>query len=229
MLAERYAGNPTVIGADLHNEPHGPARWGSGEPSNDWRLAAQRAGNAILTINPNWLIFVEGVETGQSGHYWWGGNLSDAGIFPVRLDVPNQLVYSPHDYPASIHAQPWFDDSRFPRNLARIWDKNWGYLVRQNITPILLGEFGSKLATQCDRQWLNELIRYLNNTCGVGLETKHQGMSWAWWSWNPDSSDTGGILKESWKAVDQSKINALAPALLGFRGNKSSLLPRMNV
>jgi endoglucanase len=30
MLARRYAGNTTVIGADLHNEPHGPATWGDG-------------------------------------------------------------------------------------------------------------------------------------------------------------------------------------------------------
>src|SRR4029079_12715287 len=50
MLASRYAGNPTVIGADLHNEPHGPATWGDGG-SNDWRLAAERAGNAILAVN----------------------------------------------------------------------------------------------------------------------------------------------------------------------------------
>ncbi|MFD2881576.1 cellulase family glycosylhydrolase [Paenibacillus rhizoplanae] len=28
MLANRYANNPTVIGADLHNEPHGTASWG---------------------------------------------------------------------------------------------------------------------------------------------------------------------------------------------------------
>ena len=63
MLATRYAGNPTVIGADLHNEPHGPACWGGGNPAIDWRLAAERAGNAILAVNPNWLIFVEGVES----------------------------------------------------------------------------------------------------------------------------------------------------------------------
>ena len=30
MLAERYAGDDTVIGVDLHNEPHGSATWGSG-------------------------------------------------------------------------------------------------------------------------------------------------------------------------------------------------------
>src|SRR5215218_8604986 len=31
MLAQRYAGNPTVIAADLHNEPHGEATWGDGD------------------------------------------------------------------------------------------------------------------------------------------------------------------------------------------------------
>src|SRR5262249_40455362 len=44
MLAERYAGNPTVIGADLHNEPYN-GNWGSGGP-NDKAAGAQRAGHA---------------------------------------------------------------------------------------------------------------------------------------------------------------------------------------
>ena len=44
MLAQHYAGNPTVIGADLHNEPHGPATWGDGNPATDWRLAARARG-----------------------------------------------------------------------------------------------------------------------------------------------------------------------------------------
>src|SRR5712691_11901137 len=48
MLANRYRGNPTVIGADLHNEPHGPATWGDGNPLTDWQAAAERAGNAVL-------------------------------------------------------------------------------------------------------------------------------------------------------------------------------------
>ena len=67
-----------MIGGDIHNEPYGPARWGDGS-ANDWRLAAERVGNAILAVNPNWLIVVEGVEQASSGEYWWGGNLSNAG------------------------------------------------------------------------------------------------------------------------------------------------------
>jgi len=62
MLAERYSGVDTVIGVDLHNEPHGPATWGSEDPDTDWRLAAERAGNAILEAQPNLLIIVQGVE-----------------------------------------------------------------------------------------------------------------------------------------------------------------------
>ena len=35
MLANRYNGDPTVIGIDLHNEPHGAATWGDGNPATD--------------------------------------------------------------------------------------------------------------------------------------------------------------------------------------------------
>ena len=59
MLAQRYANNPAVIGADLFNEPHAEgtepngtgACWGCGDTARDWRLAAQRIGNAVLQTN----------------------------------------------------------------------------------------------------------------------------------------------------------------------------------
>lgn len=35
--------DPTVVGADLHNEPHGSACWGCGDTSRDWWAAATRA------------------------------------------------------------------------------------------------------------------------------------------------------------------------------------------
>src|SRR5215469_9949996 len=59
MLAKHYWGNDTIIGADLANEPHGPATWGDGNSNTDWRMAAEQAGNAILAVNPQWLIIVE--------------------------------------------------------------------------------------------------------------------------------------------------------------------------
>jgi len=219
MLATRYAGNTTVIAADLHNEPHGPATWGDGS-ANDWRLAAERAGNAILAVNSNWLIVVEGVESASSGNYWWGGNLSNAGASPVRLNQPGRLVYSAHDYPASVYQQSWFSDPSYPNNLPEVWDRNWGYLFRQGIAPVILGEFGSKLATTSDQQWFDKMTAYLGGDLdGNGtndLAAGQQGIGWTYWSWNPNSGDTGGILAEDWGTVQQNKMAKLTPIEFSF-------------
>ena len=196
-LALRYRDNPTVIGFDLHNEPHGPATWGTGHIATDWQLAAQRAGNRILAVNPNLLILVEGVGDG----YWWGGNLSKAGTHPVVLSVPNRVVYSPHDYPRSVFAQAWFDDPQYPDNLEALWDRHWGYLVKEDIAPVLLGEFGTRLATPSDRQWLDTMASYI----------QANDLSFTYWCFNPNSSDTGGILKVDWVSVNQDKQSVLAP------------------
>ena len=192
-----------MIGADLHNEPHGAACWGCGDVARDWRLAAERAGNAILAVNPNWLIVVEGVESHGGQNYWWGGNLAGAGAAPVRLNVANRLVYSPHDYPASVYPQAWFSAPDYPTNLPAVWDAKWGYLHRAGVAPVLLGEFGTKLATLSDQQWLTALASYL----GTGVD----GIHWTFWSWNPNSGDTGGILKDDWQTIDQAKQAMLVP------------------
>jgi endoglucanase len=228
-LARRYAGNPTVIGGDLFNEPHAEgtdpngtgACWGCGATARDWRLAAQRIGNAVLSANANWLVFVEGVSCPSGGSPnvwdgvpddpmecdWWGGNLARAGEFPVQLSVPNRLVYAPHDYGISVFdRQPWFKDPNFPNNLPAVWDHFWGYLHRQNIAPIMVGEFGSTLANPLDTQWLTKLMSYM----GTGVN----GMSFTYWSWNPNSGDTGGIVQDDWVTVNQNKQSILQPYLI---------------
>jgi endoglucanase len=214
MLATHYAGNATVIGADLHNEPHGAATWGDGSATTDWRLAAERAGNAILAKNPNWLIIVEGNECNGGVCDWWGGNLMNAGQFPVRLNVANRLVYSPHDYPSSLYAQTWFSDPNYPNNLPAVWDKYWGYLRKNGTAPVLLGEFGSRLATTSDQQWLSTLVSYLGSTSANGAND----FSWTFWSWNPNSGDTGGILNDDWTTVNTTKDAYLNPIKFAFSG-----------
>jgi endoglucanase len=202
MLAARYAGNPTVVGMDLRNEPHG-ACWGCGDPGVDWRLAAERAGNAILAVNPDLLIVVEGVAVhdGQSG--WWGGNLIGAAADPVQLDVADRLVYSPHDYPASVYPQPWFFAPDYPANLPAVWDFFWGYLAASETAPILIGEFGTRYETEQDRQWLAALAERI----------AAEGWSWTFWSLNPNSSDTGGLLLGDWISVHPEKMDLLAGIL----------------
>ena len=196
MLANRYKGNDTVIGMDLRNEPFGSC-WGCGDLSKDWRLAAEKAGNAILSVNPDLLIIVEGIANYNGQSTWWGGNLMGARDFPVRLQIPNRLVYSTHEYPASMYSHPWFSDPSYPNNLPAVWDKYWGYLSAN--TPILIGEFGTRLQTDKDRQWFQKLGSY--------IQAKH--LNWTFWSLNPNSGDTGGLLLDDWNSVQQEKQNLL--------------------
>jgi endoglucanase len=227
MLANRYRGNTAVVGADLHNEPHhvqgniaASACWGCGNTATDWRLAAERAGNAILAANPNLLIIVEGVDCYGPGGVtepsqgasctWWGGMLTGARDFPVRLNVANRLVYSPHEYDNGVFNQTWFSDPAFPNNMPALWDRWWGYLHKENIAPVMLGEFGSLLNDPQDGVWLSALMNYL----GSGAN----GMSWTFWSLNPNSGDTGGILLDDWASVNTTKHNYLVPYQFALDG-----------
>ncbi|CTQ47566.1 Endoglucanase E1 precursor [Roseibium aggregatum] len=221
MLAERYAGNSTVIGADLHNEPHGKldeggATWGDGSAS-DWRAAAERAGNAIGDVNSDWLIFVEGIEEYEGERYWWGGNLMGVEDDPIRLNQSDKLVYSAHDYPNSVYAQPWFSDPDYPDNLVDKFSRMWGYLYESDIAPVWIGELGTSLVDPKDLQWLDQIQAYLSGDLDadgtLDIPVGEEGINWTWWSWNPNSGDTGGILLEDWKTVDQAKLAEILPLM----------------
>jgi len=216
MLANRYKGNDTVIGMDLRNEPFG-ACWGCGDPSRDWRLAAEKAGNAILSINPDLLIIVEGVANYNGQSTWWGGNLMGAKDLPVRLQIPNRLIYSPHEYPSSMYAHPWFRDASYPNNLPAVWDSYWGYLAAN--TPILIGEFGTRLQTDKDRQWFQKLGSY--------IQAKH--LNWTFWSLNPNSGDTGGLLLDDWQSVQQEKQTLLKTIQYPFIDSGTQPVPSIAV
>jgi endoglucanase len=201
MLASHFRGNPLVIGGDLHNEPRGQATWGDGNEKTDWRLAAERAGNAVLKANPDWLIVVEGVDKVGDDQYWWGGNLMGAKDNPVRLSQPDKLVYSAHDYGPGVYRQNWFNAPNFPDNMPDLWNKHWAYLNTEGTAPVLLGEFGGKSIDPSTTEgiWQRKLFSYL----------KEHGMSYTYWSWNPDSGDTGGVLQDDWNTIDQAKLDVM--------------------
>ncbi len=200
MLARHYKGDSTVLGADLHNEPKGAATWGDGNRATDWRLAAERGGNAILAVNPNWLIVVEGIENYHGDYYWWGSNLEGAKPFPVRLSHPDKLVYSAHDYGPEVYPQAWLQRRGFARQLPTVWEHHWAYLQINGVAPILVGEFGGhSVGNDPGGQWQRTLAQYL----------QRHGLSYTYWSWTPNSWDTGGLLTNNWKTVDPSKLSIL--------------------
>jgi endoglucanase len=220
-LAWRYAGNPTVVGFDLRNEPHTPAgdsyaegaTWGTGDPDTDVRLAYEQAGNAILAVDPNALIFCEGISenptaSGGMNSTWWGGDLALAGQYPVVLSSPGHVVYSAHDYGPNLFQQTWFNSSTTTASLESVWNANWGYLYSQHTAPVWVGEFGTDNTASdvqsstpgSQGQWFSSLVSYL---------TANPWMGWTYWALNGE--DSYDLLDGSY---DPAPVSALKQSML---------------
>jgi endoglucanase len=220
-LAKLFAGDPTVVGFDLRNEPHTPAgdtyaegaTWGTGDTSTDVRLAYEQAGDAILAVDPNALIFCEGISENPtaSGTYnstWWGGDLAEAGQYPVVLSSPGHVVYSAHDYGPDLFQQTWFNSSTTPASLDAVWNQNWGYLYTQDVAPVWVGEFGTdntaadieSSTAGSQGQWFESLVGYLS---------ANPWMGWTYWALNGE--DSYDLLDSNY---DPTPVSALKQSLL---------------
>ena len=216
-VAARYGSHENVIGADLHNEPH-DLTWGA------WAALAETCAAKVHEIAEHWLIFVEGVGAYNGESYWWGGALQGVRDRPVVLGKPRKLVYSPHEYGQSVGQQQWLrydggpTPAGWPGNLPAVFRNAWGFIAEQGIAPIWIGEFGGKFGRNNDtgaadpstsphgtyeQQWLAQLEAYIGT----------HGVSFAYWSLNPNSVDTGGLICGDWLTPQASKITLLQPIL----------------
>jgi aryl-phospho-beta-D-glucosidase BglC (GH1 family) len=117
-------GVDNIIGIDIFNEPW-DYTW------EEWKALVELAYEAINEVNPNTLIFVEGISSsagnqdGSPGTIVivphgdefsnpnWGENLFEAGANPPN--VPKErLVFSPHTYGPSVFVQRMFMDPSQP-------------------------------------------------------------------------------------------------------------------
>lgn len=232
-LARRYRGNDTVIGVDLRNEPHtnGPGPWnlhaylnqgatwgpyrGVDNPATDWRLAAERAGDAVLAINRHLLIFVEGIQlypdAGQPGgadSYWWGSVLTPVRRYPVVLTVPHRLVYSPHDWGPWKWDMSWFRTMTYA-SLQQVWRREWSFILDNPhspyAAPVWIGEFGTCTSNPgcLDRErpgnqatWFHLFLRFLK---------EHPQIGWSFWALNGTNANdhraNNGLLNAHWDGI----------------------------
>ncbi|KAL2270896.1 hypothetical protein VTJ83DRAFT_267 [Remersonia thermophila] len=180
----RFTRNPLVIGADLRNEVRG--MWGT-MPWERWASAAERAGNRLLRMNPNWLIIVGGTESQN--------DLTGVARRPIVLNVPDRVVYSAHVYSwsgwGSLGGR--YAKRTYP-SFVQSMRKNWAYLVEQNIAPVWVGEFGSPAHPgQGDFNYWKNLLRYL----------KVIDADFGYWAINPrkpkDNEKEGySLVKDDW-------------------------------
>ena len=214
LVAKRYAGNATVIGFDLTNEPHrspdrwwrrGGASWGDGG-ATDLKAIYERAGNAIQQVNRGALIICEGIGR-FSGSLSDGTPLLTTGVVdlsfvarsPVTLGTLGQVVYSVHDYPASIGAvRPESGPTK-----VKAMNAAWGYLVTNHVAPVWIGEMGASLDGEGpdstgrqranEQAWAATLVDYVNGADGAQggptFSGQEQAVGTSWWAWGNLSGD----------------------------------------
>ncbi|KAL9533918.1 Endoglucanase [Sphaerulina musiva] len=183
-----FISNPFVIGADLRNEPRGI--WGT-MPWSSWATAAEEASEALLTLQPDWLMFVEGVSSAN--------DCSGAKKRPVELSIPHRVVYSSHVYSWSgwghIPSVPY--GKRPFASFAEDMMQNWGFLLHENVAPVWVGEFGAPQAgNEADHHYWENLMRVLKET----------DADWGYWALNPRKpegydNETYGLLRDDWETV----------------------------
>jgi len=207
-LAKTFAGDDTVLGYDLHNEPNadtGHIVWGRGGPT-DIKAMCETVGAAIQTIDPGPLIICEGPEnyapspasSGMApGFAAPSGNLTAAGADPVKLPIGDKLVYSVREYPDEISdvARYGFAESG-PAYAARM-TRSWGYLVHDDIAPVWIGEMGSTLNTPGQKAWARTLLDYMNGAFaadgGPVVDGGRQPVSGGWWLIGPSDDPPRGL------------------------------------
>ncbi|TGK55961.1 glycosyl hydrolase family 5 [Leptospira wolffii] len=238
FLADRYKNNKLVAAADLRNEvrtmrfndtflPNSP-NWGWGN-IDDWRKAAQEAGNDILRVNPDILIVVEGIN-------WWGaipilGSGERPHLKPVRdLQVhirnPNKLLYAAHNY-GYIGPKHNGDDGTSGGNIKykdmdattfrnTITDE-WGYVTDPDAVttaPVWVSEFGASPGetNPADREWFKRLVDYL-------IE---KDIDFAFWPLNGE--DEWGLVTSDWSQTKRGNWrDEHLDRLISYQGKTGSV------
>jgi hypothetical protein len=220
-FARHWAGNPTVIGFDIRNEPCAhtktPALWGGKGPT-DIHAMYEAVGNAILAVNPDALIICEAVINYNTGAY--EGDLSVARGLPIVLRNPAKLVYSVHEYPKEI------GEYRGPESGAGYIDrmnKTWGWLITEDVAPVWIGEMGASMNSAASKAWGRTLLDYMNGKApgGPTFSRSQQPISGDWWAWgcltgqNPNGcvGEDGQVRPEQAAFINQMLFRTASSAL----------------
>jgi endoglucanase len=202
--------NPLVLGADLRNEVRGlwgTMHWG------EWADAAERASERLLAMNPDWLMFVEGISSAN--------DLSGAKTRPVQLSIAGRVVYSAHVYKWSGWGslRP-FSGRTYEDFAATMW-ANWGYLLEEETAPVWVGEFGTPdTPSEGDQNYWRHLVRYLRTV----------DASWGYWALNARKAtgewESYGLVGDGWDWASIRRDSRLADLQrLGRRADWDEQMP----
>jgi aryl-phospho-beta-D-glucosidase BglC (GH1 family) len=209
FVAKRYANLPHFFGIDVFNEPFGEVRWANtSNPSLSWKAAVESAAKAILAANPNLLIMVQGIAGNFDGventniPINWGEDLQPQAYMPLNIPQ-DKLVFVPHTYGPDVFYKSSFNAANFPGNLTPDWDTLFGQF--RQVHAVVPGEWGGHYGDGLgaggskDVTWQNAFVDYMISR---GMRSSF------YWSYTPNSGDTGGVLDNNLQ-VRPDKMNLL--------------------
>lgn len=134
-----------------------------------------------------WTYYVQGVR--------WGGDLSFVRNYHSTLPphVMKRVVWTVHKYcfsDPSLHTYAELEQS---------WRASFGFLAEQGLN-ITIGEYGFVSTDPTQISWATYFYDYLSV---VGIR-EH-----IFWSWNANSWDTGGLLLDDCRSLDEVKLSLI--------------------
>ncbi|CAK0786597.1 hypothetical protein CVIRNUC_009811 [Coccomyxa viridis] len=248
LLTDVLAAVPEAKGRlllDMINEPDGYGfKWEGSSTAMSLHYYYTGLMDAMWPICPDCLFIGEGTGATNLAANWGDGfvtnqavvaqsGVSDATAFfndLVTKPYVQQFIVGPHIYCADVSGSSYATSGQA---LYSKLSTTFGYLNLKGFCPsngqpchrfvTIIDEFGSLFDNQEELTCFRSIVAYANNEAEAADGIHGVTDSWFYWSWQPDSYGTGGILADDYRTIQWFKINALSggtsymPTGLGLR------------
>lgn len=175
-VAQRFSGNPAVIGYDLMNEPYGGTLQGPRFESGPLTALHQRLTTVIREVDADSWICLEPQAMGVN----WGTRSGLRRVDDPRPG-PDRIAFCPHVYPLPIDlggaGYTGAGKEQVDASLS-LWRKSILRTAHElGDVPVVLGEFGLDTTTPGALDYLDTVTRM----------AEEMGAGWLYWSRDPGS------------------------------------------
>lgn len=175
-VAQRFTGNPAVIGYDLMNEPYGGTLQGPRFESGPLTALYQRLTTTIRQVDPDSWICLEPQAMGVN----WGTHSGLRKVADPRPG-PARIAYCPHLYPLPIDlgGAGYTGSGKQQVDVSLALWRNSILRTAHDLgdVPVILGEFGLDTTTPGALDYLATVTRMV----------EEMGGGWIYWSRDPGS------------------------------------------
>ncbi|EIE23035.1 glycoside hydrolase [Coccomyxa subellipsoidea C-169] len=217
---------------DLINEPDGhKMTWqGSGNIGGlaDYYIALM---DALWPICPDCLFLGEGTGAAMVGANYGDGYVIDQSVVRnsgasdatpffnrlVKKAYASQFMAAPHIYCGEVTGQTYGTSGKPLYNKLTM---TFGHLTLSpgfcptdggacRVFGAVVDEFGSMFNSADEQTCFRSIVAYMNNELEAADGQHAMIENWFYWSWQPDSYGTGGILADDYRQLQWFKVNAL--------------------